>query len=247
MKKQQPLVVRRGTAEFTLTRIDDRALEALGLDAVQVEEDHLFWMHWHSPRREPRPLGLARFFLMMCQRFGDSAVMLDTYKSSFCFPFRMATSKQERSGDYLVLVGDWKGGLRVKLFRRGAEHHGDDRNWIDFVEEEFSREDFRFLVNYLDGYLEAFEENYREQIVVEAPDFLHDVEGAQVLYGYKDGRPFVHEFEDGDEYQKMRARLLEELGDWRARLVANLEWHRAAYSTFTIATIAKELGVGQMH
>ncbi len=246
MKKQQPLVVRRGTAEFTLTRVDDRALDALGLDAVLVEEDDLFWMQWHSPRRVPRPLSLPRFFLMMCQRFGDSGAVLDTYKSSFCFPFRMVTSKQGRSGDYVVLVGDWKGGLRVKLFRRGAESD-DARGGIDFVEEEFSRDDFHFLVSYLDGYLEAFEERYRERILVEAPDFLHDVEAAQLLYGYKDGRPFVHEFEDGDEYEKVRARLLEELGEWKARLVANLEWHRVAYSTFTMSTIAKELGVAPGH
>lgn len=166
--KQQPLVVKRGTAEFTLTRIEDRALGALSVDAVEVEEDYMLWMELHSSRREPRPLGLPQFFLMMCQRFGDSGVAFDDYKSSFCFAFRMATSKLGTTGDYLFVVTDWKGGLRVRLFRRGAGSDSRNRPSIEFVEEEFSRDDFRFLVGFLEGYLESLEEVYRQQLAVEA-------------------------------------------------------------------------------
>ena len=84
--QQQPMVIRRDGAEFTLTRIDDRLLEVLGDGAVAIEEDHLFWLGWHPRCRQHPPLGLPQFFLMMCQRFGDSGTAFDHYKSSFCFP-----------------------------------------------------------------------------------------------------------------------------------------------------------------
>ena len=238
---QQPLVVTRDTNTFTLTRIDERALVTLGRNAVQIEEDHIFWMQWHSHRHQPPPLGLPQFFLMMCQRFGDSGTAFDDYKQSFTFPFHMVTRKGETTGDYLVLIEDWKGGLNVRVYRRFGKPRKDRSAWVRPREEEFSSEDFHFLVSYLDGYLSSLEEAYRPLLAKEAPDFLHRVDSTFLLYGYWKGKPFEHQFEDCDEYDRKRAQLMKKFGDWKQKLVADLAWHRVAHSTFTIATVRKEL------
>ncbi len=239
--KQESLVVCRGDDLFTLTRIEDRALLALQRNATPIAEDHQFGMPWRPACWQPGSLGLAQFFLMMCQLFGDSGNLYDDYKSSFCFPFRLTTKKGERTGEYLVLIGDWKGEPTVRLLRRNAEASSGIASAQGFIDEEFSREDCHYLIDYLEGSLEMLELAYRKVLATEAPDFLNQVPNAQLLYGYQDGTPFEHRFDDEDDFYSMCARLRAELGDWQARLQFDLGWDRAAHSAFTIAAIAKEL------
>ena len=199
-----PLVVRRNGAEFSLRRISDNDLHRLRRNTVPIEEDHLFWMIWNSHRVQPRPLSLPEFFVAMSRVFGRSGSCFYPYKCSFSFPFHMTTTKRGERGDYLLLVGDWKGGLDARLRRCTSEPPMHLAPIAPFVEAEFSREDFRevmvFLDGFCEGYLEATSEASGQARALKTPDFARAVDSALMLYGFRNGEPFEDYFDDHDAY-----------------------------------------------
>ena len=155
----------------------------------------------------------------------------------------MKTEKGGRIGDYVVLFEDWRGRINVRLYRRCSDlrQAGLLQPFHPFVAEEFSREDYHYLVEFVDGYLEGYEEEaIHGRLSSEAPDFLHEVESDLVLYGYHRGEPFEFQFEDEEQFTTMREELRARLGPWRERLLADLQWHRSAHSLYTIPTLADE-------
>ena len=209
-----PLDVRRGDAVFTLRRVSDNELYRLGRHAVAVEEDHLFWLAFYARRRRPPPLTLPEIVVALSRRFGDSGRHFDDYKSSFCFPFHLTTAKGDARGDYLLLVCDWKGGLGAQLHRRFDKRRSGS-GFEPFHDTEFSRDDYRFLVQFLEGfaagYLEAITTPQPGARIDPIPDFVNRVEAAFLLYGYRNGVPFEQQFDSEDEYRAALAKIPDEL------------------------------------
>ena len=197
----EPLVIRRDGAEFSLRRIHDEELRRLGKRAVGVEEDHLFAMQWNSPRRGEGSLSLPEFLVAMTSAFGPSGFYFDDYKSSFCFPFHLTTAKGDVRGDYLLLVQDWKGGFQARVLRRESASRAGFGPPLPFVDAEFSRDDYRYVMGFLVGYLEGRHE-VTAAAVSPVPDFARRVDAAHVVYGYRNREPFALCFEDEDDYHE---------------------------------------------
>lgn len=209
-----PLVMRHEGAEFSLRRISDNELHRLGKRAEPIEPDALFWMRWNARRPEPRTLPLPQFFVGMAYAFGGSGCYFDDYKSSFCFPFHLTTVERGVRGDYLLLVRDWKGGIEAGLFRRGAASRSEHGGFHPFVDAEFSRDDFRYVMSFLGGFVEGFlESTTAGPLAAPIPDFVNCVGAAALLYGYRDGKPFERSFADGDDYYTALAEVPAELRD----------------------------------
>jgi hypothetical protein len=200
-----PLVVRRDGAEFSLRRISDNELNRLARRAVPIEDDLLFWMHWNSRHRQPRSLSLPEFFVAMATAFGASGFAFDDYKSSFCFPFHLTTDKSGIRGEYVLLVQDWKGGVEAKLMRCFGESRAQLGPLHPFVDAELSRDEFRYVMNFLSGYLEARQEAALTDGSPTVPDFVQRVDAALLLYGYRDGAPFEHSHENQGDYDQALA------------------------------------------
>lgn len=202
-----PLLVQRDGAEFSLRRISDNELHRLARRAAMIENDPLFWMHWNSRRRQPRSLSLPEFFVAMANEFGASGFAFDDYKSSFCFPFHLTTDKGGNRGEYVLLVQDWKGGIESKLMRCFDEIRSPREHLQPFVDDEFSRDDFRYAMSFLGGYLEARLQASQTDGTAPVPDFVQRVDAAALLYGYRDGAPFEHCHENSDDYYEALARI----------------------------------------
>lgn len=202
--QSKPLVIQCRGAEFTLRRIDDGELHRLARTATQIEDDHGFWLQWDHRHRQPGALSLAEFFVGMTRAFGTTGLAFDDYKSSFCFPFQLTTEKASVRGDYLLLVEDWKGGVAAKLLRRCGRRTPQLGPIEPFVAAEFSRDDFRFVMNFLDGYLEGLQ-SVAHRTEPPVPDFVQCVDAAFLVYGYRDGAPFERCFDAEDEYREVLA------------------------------------------
>lgn len=208
-----PLVVRRDGAEFSLRRISDNELHRLARRAAPIENDLLFWMHWNSRRNQPRALSLPEFFVGMANAFGASGFAFDDYKSSFCFPFHLTTNKGGSRGDYVLLVQDWKGGVEARLMRCCGDIRPRLGPAQPFVDAELSRDDFRYLMNFLGGYLEGRQEAMLTEGAPVVPDFVQRVDAALLMYGYRNGLPFEHAHENSADYERALSQTPEELLD----------------------------------
>ena len=210
-----PLVVRRDDAVFTLRRVSDNELHRLGCRAAAIEEDLMFWLGFCSHRRKPLPLSLPEILVAMSQRFGGSGLYFDDYKSSFCFPFHLTTAKADVRGEYLLLVSDWKGRLDARLHRLGCKRRAGLAPFEPFRDAEFSREDFRCVIGFLEGFAEGWLEARAERepgaAIEPIPDFVNHVDAALLLYGYRDGAPFEQHFDDDDEYRAALGQIPAEL------------------------------------
>jgi hypothetical protein len=194
--RRAPLVMQRQGARFTLRRIGDDALRRLARHAAAVEADHAFWLHRAVPGAAERPLSLPEYFVALSLQFGRSGACFDDYKSSFCFPFHLTTAKGTARGDYVLIVEDYKGGPNTRLWRRDAEDHGALGTIQPFVDAEFSRDDYRWVMNYLEGFLQGYLETARPAVA----DFVHQVDAVLLRYGYRSGRPFEQYAEDREQY-----------------------------------------------
>lgn len=208
----EPLVIRRDGAEFSLRRIGDDELRRLGRRSAVVDFDSLFWLQWHCRQRQPERLTLPEFFVAMTHRFGPSGFLFDDYKSSFCFPLHLTTEKAGVRGSYLLLVKDRKGGLEAPLLRHDGKRSSACRPFQRFVDAEFARNDYHYVMNFLEGYLEGLQ-SMLARVGSRVPDFVQRVGAACMLYGYRDGRPFEQHFECWEEYQDELARVPPELLD----------------------------------
>lgn len=197
-----PLVIRRAGATFELRRIHDDDLRRLGRDAAAIEDDHAYWLHRGVPNEGARPLSLPEYFLGLSLRFGPSGRCFDDYKSSFCFPFHLVIAKGSTRGSYVLLVQDWKGGPATRLWRVNGNEPSAAHTIQPFVDAEFSRDDYRFVMNFLEGFLEGLLETARAPV----PDFEHTVEAALLRYGYRGGQPFEQYFDDDEQFTQALAR-----------------------------------------
>lgn len=210
--QNESLLIRHRDAKFSLRRIDDRELSRLARTATDIEDDHAFWLQRNHRQRQPDALSLAEFFVGMTRAFGATGCTFDDYKSSFCFPFQLTTDKAGVKGDYLLLVQDWKGGVAAKLLRRCGRRTPELGPIEPFVATEFSRDNFRFVMNFLDGYLEGVQSIAR-RTESPVPDFVQHVEAALLIYGYRNGTPFERHFDDDEEYRAALADTSAELLD----------------------------------
>lgn len=199
-----PLVIRRDGAVFSLRRICDDELRRLGKRAVFVEEDHVLSMQWNSRRRHEGALSLPEFLVEMSRAFGPSGSWYDDYKSSFCFPFHLTTAKGEVRGDYLLLVQDWKGGFQARVMRRESASHSGIGPPLPFVDAEFSCDDFRWVVSFLEGYLEG-RCGAAKATAPPVPDFARRIDAANAVYGYRNHVPFAQSFANERDYSKALA------------------------------------------
>lgn len=210
--QSEPLVIRREGAQFSLRRISDDEMHRLGRRATAVEDDSLFWLQWHCRRHQPKRLTLPEFLVAMIRRFGPSGFAFDDYKSSFCFPLHLVTEKASGRGSYLLLVGDRKGGLDAPLLRLDGKRSSAFAPIQPFVEAEFARDDYRYVLNFLEGYLEGLQATLA-RVADKVPDFVQRVDAAFLLYGYRDGAPFEQHFERERDYREALARVPRELLD----------------------------------
>lgn len=204
--RSEPLVIRRDGAVFSLRRIGDDEMRRLGRRSTAVEDDPLFWLQWHCLQRHAGGLTLPEFLVGMSRRFGPSGFAFDDYKSSFCFPLHMTTEKAGVRGDYLLLVHDWKGGLDAQLLRNDGKRSSAFGPIQRHVDAEFARDDYRYVMNFLTGYLEGMQTSLA-RFVSKVPAFVQRVDAAFLLYGYRDGRPFEQHFEREEGYRDALARV----------------------------------------
>lgn len=191
----EPLVIRRNDDEFALRRVSDREWWRLGRHATAIEDDPLFWLMRGALGRR-RLLSLPEYFVALSHLFGASSDHFDDYKSSFCFPFHLTTAKGAARGDYILLVRDRKGGPDSALWRCDGSSRSGLRPIEPFVAAEFSRDDYRHVMNHLEGYVMGYLNTARLAV----PDFVNVVESVLLRYGYRNGQPFEHRCEDDEEF-----------------------------------------------
>jgi len=156
--------------------------------------------------------------------FGESATTYDDYKCSFSYPFILDIDGENKKSKYALNMTDVKGGISFpfrKILTTPEELEKYKERYILYepLEDEFSKEQMEhfmtWFVFYLEGFIESFQKYYDKE-------FARSQDYCFMIYGYKDKRFFLDEYENQDNYYIAKKKILESGNIPFNRVKANL-------------------------
>jgi len=165
---------------------------------IPIQEDGFFnWKLFNEPVSGVRGLDLARLFLVLQHLFGPSRDPVDESKGSFRFPFHLVVGRGWTRNHYGFQIADVKGNPCFMLLRLvKPEEKLQAYAYIPPFDDELSRNEIRHLTVRFVAHLGEFLEL---RCLRPRHDFFRRIESPPILYGYRDGEPFVRYFEHFEE------------------------------------------------
>ena len=118
--------------------------------------------------------------------------------------------KNQGKSKYILNFTDKKGGIVFFFDKVMADNELDKYNtntYHDPFEDEFSKEDMRYLMGwftfYLAGFIESYQADYREE-------FFRSIHDGLIVYGYKQDNFFCKSYQDEDSFYKIIGNLKQE-------------------------------------
>lgn len=141
--------------------------------------------------------------------FGESTTAYDDYKCSFGYQFLLKIIRKDKKSAYALSFVDIKGGISF-MFRKilatpeELEKYKDKLLLHEPLEDDFSKDEMAhfmtWFVFYLKGFMQSFERHYHEE-------FARSLDYCFMIYGYRDNRFFLDQYEDQDEFYTDRSRM----------------------------------------
>jgi hypothetical protein len=189
-------------------RIDDHHFYLLFRESICIDIDYFIW--WEikdSFKKSDPPLNLAKYYTMFRHAFGESGNHYDDWKGAFNFAFKVDVLNDLTVTPYILNVVNLRGAVEFKFrkiilpedlsYERGIVHPA--------FADEFSLEQMNFLAGYLSGFAEGF---WGKGRIVNIENFVKEVSSNKILFGCLDGCFFEKYFEDADEFQDNKFRIL---------------------------------------
>jgi len=144
------------------------------------------------------PLNLAEYYALMRIRFGESGLHFDDWKGIFSFPFEVEVFKNNRIYQYILNVVNWRSAVELRFGKVFAGEEGFDPDvYKQPINDEFSKDEMKFVDSFLYGILLAYRKRHR---FYEVPDFIRKIEMQSVILGYHEGQSFEHRYEDNEKF-----------------------------------------------
>jgi hypothetical protein len=109
--------------------------------------------------------------------------------------------KENASFPYMFIVRDWKGTPEFCVRKIVASKKQADSTMHDPFEEEFSRQEINHWIAYFFGYLQGCVKAFMQSGVQPEP-FLRRIPSKFILYGYRDGGFFEHDYDSQEELKE---------------------------------------------
>ena len=184
-------------------------------DSLALKPDYLFLhsliLHFE---KESASFYHPQLYAGLKTLFGESTTTYDDYKASFGYPFHIQVTRQHSSSEYSVNFTDIKGGLSF-YFRKLLVSAKEKEAYKDFnqdylhkpFEDDFSTREMQYVMNWFMGYIQGFMEivgnSYQE-------DYARSLEYCTMIYGFKDKRFFLNEYDDYEDFERAKALFQEQ-------------------------------------
>ena len=179
--------------------------------SLPIFENYRHYMLLHRQLQDKAPhFDHPRVYAALKTLFGESMTLYDDYKCSFGYPFLLKITRKVKESEYALNFTDIKGGISFKfskILRTSEELETHKERYILHkpLEEEFSKDEMAYVMTwfmfYLVGFMESFEERYDEE-------FARSLDYCWVIYGFHDHTFFLEQYENFDDYDEAKSRLL---------------------------------------
>ena len=198
------------SAVCVLTPMTAKEYYDLYYDSLPIFENYDCYYHLNRLLKYESPdFDHSMLYAALKTLFGESTTMYDDFKCSFGYPFLLKITKKHKKLKYIVNFTDIKGEISF-LFRKILitpeelkKYKDRDKLYRPFG-DDFSKEEMvyfmKWFVFYLAGFMESFGKHYKEK-------FARSLNYVFAIYGFKDGRFFMDEYETEDEFYKAKDKL----------------------------------------
>lgn len=186
---------------YRLHRLQEGEFRALLSRSLAIEDDYWFLIQlFHAERAAGEELTFAQVYLTLEELTGDSSQLLDNYKGSFSFPFRLDICKAGRQLDYLLEIRNHRDSIYFHV--RKVVAPDDKRLKLHAIHppftEEWSQEEINSLIAYLHGYLSSY---WSIRGKGSHEPFVHAVPSSLTVYGFCDGKVFENEYSSREDWE----------------------------------------------
>lgn len=197
-------------AECVLIPITAKEYHDLSYDSLPIFENYDCYHHLNRLLKYEYPdFDHSMLYAALKTLFGESTTMYDDYKCSFGYLFLLKIIQKHNKSKYIVNFTDIKGGISF-LFRKilitpeELKKYKDRYKLYRPFDDDFSKEEMAYFMKwfifYLVGFMESFGKHYKKE-------FARSLDYLFAIYGFKDGKFFMDEYETEDEYFKAKNKL----------------------------------------
>jgi hypothetical protein len=170
---------------------------------------HYMWLDRQLKYKAPN-IDHPRLYAALKTLFGESTTAYDGYKCSFGYQFLLKITRKYKKSEYVLNFTDIKGGISF-MFRKILTTSEElekykDRNILHKpLENDFSEDEMEYFMTwfifYLEGFIQSFEKRYNKE-------FARSQDYCFMVYGYRDNRFFLDQYENKDEFCAATSKML---------------------------------------
>jgi hypothetical protein len=231
-RRQISLSHGKSSIQFHLWRLSDVEYSHFREASIPIRIDSKFLTLMYLFKRDDSEEPILPMALVSLEKiFGLSSDYFDSYKQTFRFPLLMSLERTSGRFFYLLEVCDYKGMVEYNFYRLlDSENDGNNTDYHEPFELEFSDEEIKLFIGYFEGYLIGRSQSDRHNL----QPFWKNIDSSHILYGYKNEEFFMQEYKSDEEYEAAKQSVLDDFG-------SNITINKAARSKELKVARNKEL------
>lgn len=183
---------------YNLIRLDNKTYFKLRKNVIFIEDDYE-QLDDLADDEELIYSNMAKMYVALKTRFGESGTSYDDWKGSFGFAFLLSFAHDGKEMEYMLNIYNLRSSIEFRLFKLpGADEQNIDRHIYHQPFPDFPRPAirsvFNYIVGFLSGYFETMEKWYDEP-------FFQTVASNLIVFGFKDGQFFDEQYEDQEDFE----------------------------------------------
>jgi len=201
-KINKVLVLELNDFIYKMIRLNSDQYAEFAQHSLAIFQDYSFYLDLHRAAEKTKEnLNLAQIYASLRRLTGECSLMYDNWKGSFSFPFLLNITADSGNFHYLLNIYDTKGSLEFEMAKIIMSDQTEQE--IEKLHTPFEQEWPRKEINNFIGMFYFFLVGYFSQIkqLVTQP-FVMKVPVSMILYGYKDGIFFQHEYDSPEEFDQ---------------------------------------------
>jgi hypothetical protein len=234
-RRQISLKYSKSSIQFHLWRLSDVEYSHFREASIPIRIDSRFLMMMYFFERDKSKEPTLPMTLVSLEKiFGFSSDYFDSYKQAFRFPLLLSLERASGRFFYLLEVCDYKGMVEYNFYRLlDSENDGNNTDYHEPFELEFSQEEIELFINYFKGYLIGTARSDLHNI----QPFWKHIDSSYILYGYRNGEFFMQEYESDRKYNAAKQSLKRSLLN---DLASNINTNKAARNKELLESIIAE-------
>ena len=193
---------------YQLTRLDNKTYYQLRKNVISIDDDYE-QLSDLAYDEELIYSNMAKMYVALKTRFGESGTSYDDWKGSFGFAFLLSFAHDDKEMEYLLNIYNMRSSIEFRLFKLpGPDVQNINRGILHQPFPDFPRPAIRYVINYivgfLSGYFESIEKWYDEP-------FFQRVDSNLIVFGFMDGQFFDDQYENQEDYaaavEELKARM----------------------------------------